>query len=168
MFLVFTTDKARLREALVLRDMGDGPNYVLLRPFHLCSMEVPLSVLQATVQGKSTMAPLEKLTAEVVAVAKTDLEPGRKLERIGGHTHYCMTDRYDHAAEMNALPVGIAKDAEITRPVKKGDVITYDDVKLPEGSVAIMLRKLQDTWTRGEIAPDELLNELDQIAIQNT
>ncbi len=51
-FLVFTTEKKRLREALILRDMGNGPNYVLLRPFHLCSMEVPLSVAQAVLQGR--------------------------------------------------------------------------------------------------------------------
>lgn len=167
-FLVFTTEKARLREALILRDMGLGPNYVLLRPFHLCSMEVPLSVLQAVVQGRSTMAPLEELVAEVVAVAKTDLEPGRVLERIGGHTHYCMTDRFDHAAAMNALPVGIAKDAVLTRTVKKGEVITYDDVILPEGSVVITLRRLQDTWMRGDIAESVLVKQLDRVAVENT
>lgn len=75
-FLVFTTDKPRLREALVLRDMGNGPNYVLLRPFHLCSMEVPLSVSQAVLQGRSTMAPGRQLVAEVVSVAKRDLQVG--------------------------------------------------------------------------------------------
>lgn len=165
-FLVFTTEKKRLREALILRDMGHGPNYVLLRPFHLCSMEVPLSVMQAVVQGKSTMAPLERLSAEVVAVAKTDLEPGRALERIGGRTHYCMTDTYDHAASMRALPVGIAKDAVLTRPVKKGDVITYDDVKLPENSVVIALRKLQDAWMTGNLDTQDLLHQLNDIAVQ--
>jgi predicted homoserine dehydrogenase-like protein len=167
-FLVFTTDKKRLREALILRDMGHGPNYVLLRPFHLCSMEVPLSVAQAVLQGKSTMAPLDHLVAEVVAVAKTDLEPGRELERIGGHTHYCMADRYELAATKRALPVGIAKGAVITRPVKKGDVITCEDVKLPENSVVVELRRLQDAWTAGEITPADLLRRLNQMAVQNT
>ncbi len=167
-FLVFTTEKKRLREALVLRDMGHGPNYVLLRPFHLCSMEVPLSVMQAVIQGKSTMAPLEKLTAEVVAVAKTDLEPGRALERIGGRTHYCMTTRHDHAVSINALPVGVAKDAVLTRLVKKGEVITYDDIDLPEGLVVIRLRELQDAWMNNEIESPDLLRQLDQIAVQAT
>ncbi|MBI5960668.1 MAG: NAD(P)-dependent oxidoreductase [Chloroflexi bacterium] len=167
-FLVFTTEKKRLREALILRDMGTGPNYVLLRPFHLCSMEVPLSVSQAVLQGKATMAPLDHLVAEVVAVAKTDLMPGCELERIGGHTHYCMTDRYDHAATQRALPVGIAKGAVIIRPVKKGDVITYDDVKLPENSVVIALRRLQDSWMAGQIDENELLRQMNQMAVQNT
>lgn len=167
-FLVFTTDKPRLREALILRDMGRGPSYVLLRPFHLCSMEVPLSVSQAVLQGRSTMAPGRKLVAEVVSVAKTDLEPGRVLERIGGHTHYSMTDRYENAAARRALPVGIAKEAIMTRPVKKGEVITYDDVKLPDNSVIIALRRLQDAWTAQKIAEDELLRQMNQMAVQNT
>ncbi|WP_119066278.1 NAD(P)H-dependent oxidoreductase [Aggregatilinea lenta] len=167
-FLVFTTDKPRLREALILRDMGHGPNYVLLRPFHLCSMEVPLSVAQAVVQGRSTMAPGRRLVAEVVSVAKVDLEPGRELERIGGHTHYSMTDRYENAAAKRALPVGIAKGAVITRPVKKGEIITYDDVQLPSGSVAIRLRELQDRWMAGEIEEPALLQTLNEIAAQNT
>lgn len=167
-FLVFTTEKKRLREALILRDMGHGPNYVLLRPFHLCSMEVPLSVMQAVVQGKSTMAPLERLSAEVVAVAKTDLGPGRELERIGGRTYYCMTDIYEHAAAMRALPVGIAKGAVTTRPVKKGEVITYDDVELPQNSVVITLRKWQDAWMAGDLDEQDLLTQLNELVVQST
>ncbi len=167
-FLVFTTDKVRLREALILRDMGRGPNYVLLRPYHLCSMEVPLSVAQAVLQGKATMAPGRKLVAEVVSVAKSDLTPGQELERIGGRTHYGMTDRAESAAEAHALPIGIARGAIVTRPVKKGQVITYEDVKLPENSVVITLRRLQDAWLAGELPENELLLRLNEIAVSET
>jgi predicted homoserine dehydrogenase-like protein len=148
--------------------MGHGPNYVLLRPFHLCSMEVPLSVAQAVLQGKSTMAPLDHLVTEVVAVAKTDLKPGQELERIGGHTHYCMVDRYERAAAMRALPVGIAKGAVLTRPVEKGQVLTYGDVSLPSNLVVVALRRLQDQWMAGEIAPTELLRQLNHLAVHST
>ncbi|HVO72146.1 MAG TPA: hypothetical protein VMT24_18980, partial [Aggregatilineaceae bacterium] len=167
-FLVFTTDKPRLREALILRDMGHGPNYVLLRPFHLCSIEVPLSVAQAVLQGRSTMAPGRRLVAEVVTVAKQDLVPGQMLERIGGHTHYGMTDCYETAAAQRALPVGIAKGAEITRVVKKGDIITYDVVRLPENSVIIALRQIQDAWMAGAISDSDLRQKLDRIAVNDT
>lgn len=167
-FLVFTTDKARLREALILRDMGRGPNYVLLRPYHLCSMEVPLSVAQAVLQGKSTMAPGRKLVAEVVAVAKSDLLVGRELERIGGRTHYGMTDRAESAAQARALPIGIARGAVVTHPVQKGQIITYDDVKLPENSAIITLRHLQDEWLAGKLTDDELLKQLNKIAVEAT
>ncbi|GIK64676.1 MAG: homoserine dehydrogenase [Chloroflexota bacterium] len=164
-FLVFTTDKPRLREALVLRDMGNGPNYVLLRPFHLCSMEVPLSVSQAVLQGRSTMAPGRKLVAEVTSVAKRDLPIGTVLERIGGRTHYGMTDRYENTAAMRALPLGIAKDCLVTRPVAKGEIITYDHVQLPANSTVVRLRQLQDRWTAGELDETELYDLVAALAM---
>jgi predicted homoserine dehydrogenase-like protein len=163
-FLVFSTDKLRLRQCLVLRDMGDGPNYVLLRPFHLCSMEIPLSVARAAVQGRATMAPKYELSAEVMAVAKRDLQPGDVLERIGGRTHYGMTERMDIASEIGALPLGLAMGATVKQAVKKGDPITYGDVDLREGSTVVELRGLQDDWQAGTIAEDDLLAELNHIA----
>mgnify|MGYP005842686217 FL=1 len=166
-FLVFTTDKARLREALILRDMGTGPNYVLLRPFHLCSMEVPLSVAQAVLQGKSTMHPLPRPVAEVASVAKRDLAPGTILERIGGRTHYGMTGLATDSARERWLPIGIAKGAVVHRRVAKGEVITYDDVSLPEGSTVVRLRQLQDQWVAGEMGEGELLRELNRLAVSN-
>lgn len=165
-FLVFTTDKPRLREALILRDMGTGPNYVLLRPFHLCSMEVPLSVSQAVLQGRSTMAPGRRLVAEVTSVAKRDLPVGTVLERIGGRTHYGMTDRYDRAAVIKALPIGIAKDCVITKPVAKGEVITYDHVQLPAGSTVVQLRQWQDRWMAGEVDEDHLFKQVAALAAE--
>jgi len=165
-FLVFTTDQPRLREALILRDMGHGPNYVLLRPFHLCSMEVPLSISQAVLHHRSSMAPRSRLTAEVATVAKRDLTSGTLLERIGGRTHYGMTARIEDAERQNALPIGIAKGAKVCRPVAKGQVITYDDVELPQGSVIVKLRRLQDAWMAGQIAEPQLLIELNALAVR--
>ncbi len=92
----------------------------------------------------------------------------RSLERIGGRTHYGMTDRYENAAAINALPVGIAKGAVVTRPVKKGEIITYGDVQLPPNSVIVRLRELQDRWMSGELEEAELLRTLNAIAVQNT
>lgn len=167
-FLIFSTDKLRLRQCLVLRDMGDGPNYMLLRPFHLCSMEIPLSVAQAVVQGRPTMAPLEKLTAEVMTVAKKDLEPGMELARIGGSTHYGTTERADIAQVINALPLGLAMGAKVIAPVKKGEPICYDDVELRPGSTVAKLRKLQDAWIAGDIDIRDLREVLDRIVAEET
>ncbi len=167
-FLIFSTDKLRLRQCLVLRDMGDGPNYMLLRPFHLCSMEIPLSVAQAVVQGRPTMAPLEKLTAEVMAVAKKDLKPGMELARIGGNTHYGMMERADIAQEINTLPLGLAMGAKVIAPVKVGEPIRYDDVELRPGSTVAILRKLQDAWIAGHIDKRDLREELDRIVAEET
>lgn len=163
-FLVFTTDQPRLRECLALRDMGCGPNYVLIRPYHLCSMEVPLSAARAVIHHKATMAPGKHLVAEVLSIAKSDLEPGQKLERIGGRTHYGLIDRAEVAASLGALPLGLAQGATVRRTVAKGQVIGYDDVEMPQQPIVVALRRLQDSWIAGEIPEDALLCQLDGLA----
>jgi predicted homoserine dehydrogenase-like protein len=167
-FLIFSTDKQRLRQALVLRDMGDGPNYMLLRPFHLCSMEIPLSVARAVVQGRATMTPRPRMTAEVMAVAKRDLKPGDTLERIGGRTHYGMVERYEIAEQVRALPLGLAARCKVLKPVSKGEPISFDDVELAEGSTVVALRKLQDEWASGQIEESDLLRTLNEMVAQET
>ena len=148
--------------------MGDGPNYMLLRPFHLCSMEIPLSVAQAVVQHRATMYPRPRLTAEVMTIAKRDLSEGEVLDRIGGGTHYGMIDRADVAEEMGALPLGLAMGSIMVQGVKKGDPICFADIELPTDSTVVTLRKLQDAWTKGDIAGPDLLQELNRIVAQDT
>jgi predicted homoserine dehydrogenase-like protein len=167
-FLIFSTDKIRLRQCLVLRDMGDGPNYMLLRPFHLCSMEIPLSVAQAVVQHRATMYPRPRLTAEVMTIAKRDLSEGEVLDRIGGGTHYGMIDRADVAEEMGALPLGLAMGSIMVQGVKKGEPVCYADIELPTDSTVVTLRKLQDAWIKRDIVGPDLLQELNRIVAQDT
>jgi len=45
---------------------------------------------------------------------------------------------------LNALPVGLAPSAEVARPVEKGEIVSWDDVKLDEGSTVVKLRRQQD------------------------
>lgn len=52
-FIVFTTENSCIREGLVQRDMGEGPYYLLDNPYHLCSIEVPLSVAKAVFYGEN-------------------------------------------------------------------------------------------------------------------
>lgn len=162
-FLVFSTDSPRLQQCLGLRDMGCGPYYVLLRPFHLCSMEAPLSVAQAVLRRKPTMPTGYRLVAEVLSIAKMDLVPGRKLERIGGRTHYGMIDRAEVATAMRALPLGLAQGATVCRAVSAGHAITYGDVEMPQNSFVLPLRILQDKWAAGEISEASLLRKLDAL-----
>lgn len=162
-FLIVTTDHPRLREALVLRDMGHGPYYTLFRPFHLCSIEVPLTCAMLAIRQQSNMEPLDKLVSEVFAVAKRDLSPGDELDTIGGATFYSLIDRYEIAKEENVLPIGLAKGAKLARPVRKDTPITYDDVTLYEPSTVLELRRLQDLWMAGGIDENRLESKIDSL-----
>ncbi len=163
-FVIVTTEHSRLREALVLRDMGDGPYYTLLRPYHLCSIEVPLTCAMLVLRKKSNMSPLDRLVSEVFAVAKQDLWPGEVLDGIGGCTFYGLIDRYEVAREEQLLPIGLAKGARIIRAVHKDAPITLEDVELHEPSTVLSLRRLQDAWMADEIDEQKLLKSVDELA----
>lgn len=144
-FLVVHTDNERIKEGLVQRDMGDGPYYTLFRPFHLCSIEVPLTAAQVVLYGESHGHPLAKLSSECIAVAKRDLRTGETLDGIGEYCYRGSIERVDTAREKGYLPLGLAVGSVLTRDVKKDKIITYDDVRLNEKSVLLNLRRIQDS-----------------------
>ncbi len=162
-FLIVRTDHPRLREAMVLRDMGDGPYYTLFRPFHLCSIEVPLTCAMLTIRRQSNMVPLDRLASEVFAVAKRELQPGDTLDAIGGTAYYSLIDTYEVARAEGLLPIGLASGARIVRPLAMDTPITAADVEIKPSTV-YSLRQLQDQWSDGLIAEPELLSAVDQLA----
>ncbi len=162
-FLIIRTDHPRLREALILRDMGNGPYYTLFRPFHLCSIEVPLTCAMLAIRKKSNMFPLNRLVSEVFAVAKRDLLPGDTLDAIGGTTYYSLIDTYENAKAECLLPIGLAKGAKLIRPVKMDAPITCKDVEIKPSTV-YSLRQLQELWFEGKIDESELLKKVDALA----
>ena len=165
-FAVVTTDHPRLRQALVYRDMGNGPYYTLFRPYHLCSIEVPLTCAMLAIRGKSNMVPFDKLISEVFVVAKQDLRPGDVLDGIGGCHFYCLIDEYKTASQERLLPAGIAKNAKMIRPVAKDVPVTYNDVELCEPSAIIDLRRLQDEWMFGRTDEQKVLEIIDNMEIE--
>ncbi len=163
-FLIVRTDHPRLREALVLRDMGDGPYYTLFRPFHLCSIEVPLTCAMLNIRKKSNMVPLDRLAAEVFAVAKRDLQPGDELDGIGGTAFYSLIDTYEIAREEDLLPIGLANGARVIQPVEIDTPITRADIEI-QPSTVYSLRQLQDQWMADIIKDNELLRAIDDLAV---
>ena len=120
---------------MILRDMGNGPYYTLFRPFHLCSIEVPLTCAMLTIRRKSNMVPLNRLVSEVFAVAKRDLQPGDVLDAIGGTAYYSLIDTYEHAKAECLLPIGLAKGARVVRPVAIDSPITCADVEIQPSTI---------------------------------
>jgi predicted homoserine dehydrogenase-like protein len=143
-FVVFTTDHPQIRKDLEWLLMGSGPNYCLYRPYHLVGIETPISIGRAAVYGEASLAPEEGLVAEVATVAKKDLKAGEVLDGIGGFTVHGMIHRADAARRENLLPLGLTEGGRLKRPIKKGQLIRYDQVELEEGSIILQLRRVQD------------------------
>lgn len=146
-FVIVRAGAEPVRETMEYLGQGAGPNHVLYRPYHLTSLETPVSVARAVLYGEPTIAPRDKLSAEVVAVAKRDLEPGEKLGGIGSADYYGCIYQVSEARGM--LPIGLAEKARTTRAVKRGEVISRSGVELPEDSFVENLRRLQETASYG-------------------
>jgi predicted homoserine dehydrogenase-like protein len=136
---------ADLRYLKVAGDRQRGGKYfTFFRPYHLWFLEAPISVARAALYKEVWLAPQDRPVAEVMTVAKRALKPGERLDDFGGYTFYGVMERAEEARALSALPAGLAPGAEVVRRVSLGSVITWDDVKLDEGSLVVRLRRQQD------------------------
>lgn len=144
-FAIISSEKEEVNEEMKYLSMGEGPNYVLYRPYHLTSLETPLSVAKAYLHKTPTIAPYKGMIAETATVAKVDLKAGDSLDTIGGYTIYGRIYDYKEAKSMNALPIGLVSNKLVLKnDIKKGEVITYGDVNHDDSSLIWRLRKKQD------------------------
>src|SRR5690554_1786194 len=134
----------RLRERMNDLKLGAGPYYTFYRPYHLTSLEVPLTCARAVLYGKADMVPLDRPVAEVCALAKRDLKPGDRLDAIGEYTYRSWIMTVPDARRAGAIPCGLLEGGEVTAQIAKGQLITYANASLPEGSRLVELRRRQD------------------------
>jgi predicted homoserine dehydrogenase-like protein len=143
-FVYATHDDPRQRHYLDLYKLGSGPLYSFYTPYHLCHFEVPLSVARAVLFRDPVLQPLAGPRVDVITTAKTDLRKRQTLDGLGGYTTYGQCETADVAARDRLLPIGLAEGCTLTRDIRKDEVLTYDDVTLPDGRLCDQLRKDQD------------------------
>lgn len=143
-FVVARTDNPRIQFGMHDRDMGPGPYYRLYRPYHLCSVEVPLTIAAGVFYGESSGHPMRKPVSETIAVAKRDLEPGEKLDRIGEYMYRGSIELAPVAREERLLPLGLAEGCTVRKKVPADSYITYDMVDTGDETTIMQLRRLQD------------------------
>ena len=149
-FVVAEMSHPRVRERMEDLKMGEGPYFTFIRPYHLTSLEVPLTCARVALHGKADMVPLDRPVAEVCAVAKRDLKPGETLDQIGEYTYRAWIMRADEARLAKAIPCGLLEGATVDQPVRKGDLLTYDVASVAPGSQIAKLRARQDALFYGE------------------
>ena len=143
-FVVAEMDHPRIRERMEDLKMGSGPYFTFLRPYHLTSLEVPLTCARVVLYGKADMVPLHRPVAEVAAVAKRDLAVGDTLDQIGEYCYRAWIMEAGEARTAGAIPCGLLAGARVTTPIRKGDLITGANTTVPADSKIAMLRARQD------------------------
>ena len=143
-FVVAEMDHPRIRERMEDLKMGDGPYFTFFRPYHLTSLEVPLTCARVVLYGKADMVPMARPVAEVCAVAKKDMAVGETLDQIGEYCYRAWIMTAAQARTAGAIACGLLTGAKVTAPIKKGDLITRANTAVPANSKIAALRARQD------------------------
>lgn len=133
-------------ELSYLMKKGDRDHHILYRPYHLASLETPVTIAKAVLRNDHAIVPMGAPVSETVAVAKKDIAEGEKLDGIGG---YCVRGVLETHVDMKKeghVPIGlISGNVVARRAIKQGAFITEEDVVLDESTTVWQLRKLQDS-----------------------
>ena len=151
-FVITELRHPRLRERMNDLHLGEGPYYTFFRPYHLTSLEVPRSAAAAVLFGQSHMMPLPRPVAECAALAKTDLETGRRLDAIGEYCYRGWALTRAEARAIKAIPLGLAQGATVTAPVARGACLTEANCRLDESLEIVRLWRQQEQMLAQEAA----------------
>ncbi|PAP95807.1 NAD(P)H-dependent oxidoreductase [Mesorhizobium wenxiniae] len=143
-FCIIETRHPRVLERMIDLKVGKGPYFTIFRPYHLTSLEVPLSAARAVVYKRADMEPLDHPVAEAVAVAKSDLGIGQSLGMIGENDYRGFAMTWEDARARGALPLGLAERAKVVKPVKTGDFLTYENCVPDDSMVITQIRRRLD------------------------
>ena len=117
-----------------------GQYAAMYKPFHLIGLELGISVLSAALRNEPT-GQSRAFNADAVACAKRDLAVGDTLDGEGGYTVWGRLMPAADSLRIGALPIGLAGGIKMTRPVKQGTVLCWDDVAMDTSDNASKLRR---------------------------
>ena len=151
-FVIAKAPHERIHERMSDLKMGKGPYFKFVRPYHLTSLEVPLSCARTVLYRSADMVPLPVPVSEVCAVAKRDLKEGEKLDAIGEYTYRAWIMTCGDAAAQKAVPCGLLEGGKVTRAIRKGELLTSANVAVDTAAKIYKLRQRQDDMLKAKAA----------------
>ncbi len=134
----------RITERISDLKVGPGPCFALVRPFHLTSIEVPLSAIRAVKYRQPDFEPIDWPVAECTALAKRDMKAGETLGRIGTYDYRGFTMTWQDARNKSALPMGLAEGSKVLKPIKAGEQLTYENCAPDDSLLVTQIRRRLD------------------------
>ncbi len=112
----------------------------MYRPYHLVGLELSVSVLRAGLLNQATGSSTY-FVGDVVARAKRKLSAGEMLDGEGGYTVYGTLRPAKESVKSGELPIGLASEMSLKRPIETGEIIHWSDVEYDESYFLIGLRR---------------------------
>ena len=128
-------------EVLRYLKMGDGPFYTLLKPYRLCHLEM-MKTIRRVARGTGPLLNNSSMpTVNVAAIAKRDLAQETPIpQAVGGFA--VRGEAVSFAEAPSAVPIGLLDNARIIRRVEKEQVLSWDDVEIPESLARTAARSI--------------------------
>jgi predicted homoserine dehydrogenase-like protein len=122
------------------------------RPFHIIGLETSVSVLSAVLRNEPTGCSKE-FRGDAVATAKKDMAPGEMLDGEGGYAVWANAIPAARSLDLKALPIGLAHNVKLKRPVKKDQIVSFDDVEIVNDLDVVNLRhEMEERFRPAQIA----------------
>jgi predicted homoserine dehydrogenase-like protein len=106
----------------------------------MIGLELGISVASAVLRGETTGSPTG-WEADVIATAKRDLAAREILDGEGGYMVWGKIMPTDAALAKNGLPLGLAHDVRLTRPIGKGQIVRWADVEIDPKDPTVAFRR---------------------------
>ena len=121
------------------------------RPFHIIGLETSVSILSAVLRNEATGSARE-FRGDAVATAKRDMQPGDILDGEGGFAVWANAIPASRSLALRALPMGLAQNVRLKRPVARDQIVSYDDVELANDLDVAQIRSEMEQMFRTEKA----------------
>jgi len=142
-FVVFTSTQKSIISELKYLKLGDGPNFVLFKPYHLGNIESPLSIYDVVSGNKPTLNVKGKFVTMVVGRAKKDLIKGSLLDNVGGYTFSGLAVSCKEVIGKEYVPIGLVENSKVIKDIKKDDIISFENIECNTDGIIYELWDLQ-------------------------
>lgn len=145
-FIIVTSDKEDVRDLMKFLGFGDGPNYLMYRPYHLTSLEAPITIYNAVVENESTITPIQGQVADTITIAKRDIKKGETLDGIGSEKVFGKLTSHTKCMNEDLLPIGMITPKTIAAvDIAKDTLIDMSMVEIDERATITRLRRRQNS-----------------------
>ncbi len=142
-FVVFTSRQKSIINELNYLKMGDGPNFLLYKPYHLGNIEAPLSVYDVMLEKRPTLTVKDNFITLVAARTKKDLKAGNIIDATGGYNFSGFAIGYKEMTNKNYAPIGLVEKSKLKRNIEKDKIISFEDIECNTDSIIFDLWNLQ-------------------------
>ncbi|QRX84317.1 NAD(P)H-dependent oxidoreductase [Glaciimonas sp. PAMC28666] len=133
-----------------LKTDSSGRFATMYKPYHLIGLELGISIANIAIRGEAT-GSTEEFHGDVAATAKRDLRAGERLDGEGGHMVYGKLMSAADSLNHDALPIGLAHNIVLKRPISAGQCVRWSDVVIDSSKESIQVRREMEAMFRKEM-----------------